>query len=56
MEGQAKHDIQPALMQEYNCNKCKDKGFVYVRSWDSTPTFNGFGMVDVVPEECEHCQ
>ena len=56
MEGQTKHDIQPALMQEYNCNKCKDKGFVYVRSWDSPATFGGFGMVDVVPEDCDHCQ
>ena len=41
---------------EYKCHHCKDKGFVYERSWDSPNTFGGFGMVDVVPVDCEHCQ
>jgi len=55
METQTQHDIHPALTQDYNCDKCQDKGFVYVRSWDSPATFGGFGMVDVVPEDCDHC-
>lgn len=55
MENQSNIDLNPAFPQ-YNCRKCKDKGFIYVTSpCESMSPYDSFGMVDVVPEDCPNC-